>query len=241
MKKMKRCPRCKRMLSDKKFGIRYNRKSLNAYCKECQKERSKEYNLKNKEKNKQRCRIYYLQNKEKMNQLGKEWYQKNKTKCDQQAKKYRDENREKIREIHRNYIEKNKDFWREYHRNYRKKNIKKLKKLDDEWRKKYPERVKETNGRSKAKHRKLGFIPLLRNPFPDSVSVVYHHIHKNEDGVVLPFVIPIPKITHFFVGGTAFNNSHWNHNREWAEKIYGFDINDLLFDGFSMEDKNETS
>ncbi len=43
--------------------------------------------------------------------------------------------------------------------------------------------------RTLAKRRKLGFIPIINNPFPKEVKINHHHINNT-------FVIPIPKKLH---------------------------------------------
>ena len=83
-------------------------------CKECEKERLKEYHEKNKEKIKEQTREYRKKNKEKMNKQTMEYYEKNK---------------EKIKESRREYYEKNKEKWRDDNRKYRLK--KKLEKQNN--------------------------------------------------------------------------------------------------------------
>jgi len=69
---------------------------------------------------------------------------------------------------------------------------------------------KKANKKRNAKHRKLGFIPLMSNPFPEEIPVDYHHINN-------VFVIPIPRQVHKNMLGK-------NHRREvnnWIEEYIG--------------------
>lgn len=62
----------------------------------------------------------------------------------------------------------------------------------------------------------------MKNPFPEDIDVDFHHINP-----IMPFVIPLPKITH-----QHFNvelNKHIEYNKEWIEKIYCIDIDSLIF------------
>jgi hypothetical protein len=67
------------------------------------------------------------------------------------------------------------------------------------------------------RQRNLKFIELFLNPFPSDISVEYHHINNI-------LTIPLPKITHRYVGGTALDKAHWKHNKQWIEKIYCLNI-----------------
>ena len=78
----------------------------------------------------------------------------------------------------------------------------------------------------KEKRRSLGYIEIINNCFPDDVVIEYHHVFQG-----LPFVIPIPKITHNYIHGEASDNSHWKHNLDWVNKIYSIDIVELIFEG----------
>lgn len=91
----------------------------------------------------------------------------------------------------KNYRETHKEYYKDYKKNYRQthreqileyyNSVRKL--IDKQYRSSF--KGKETNQRHKAKHRKLGFIPLNKL-FADSEP---HHIDKM-------FVIYIPKELH---------------------------------------------
>jgi hypothetical protein len=71
-----------------------------------------------------------------------------------------------------------------------------------------------------ARRREMGFIKLMKNPFPDEVQVDWHHVNDL-------LVVPIPKKIHN-------KCSHLNpeEHRErcniWLYYIYGMDIGKLL-------------
>ena len=85
---------------------------------------------------------------------------------------------------------------------------------------------------SAKRDRNLGWIPLMNNPFPCDVE--WHHVLNNFHAIDANnpwnkwFVIPLPKITHRFVGGTTSDLGHWRYTEEWIRKLYCIDINELL-------------
>jgi len=84
--------------------------------------------------------------------------------------------------------------------------------------------------------RQRGFkwIPLINNPFPEDVLVEYHHVLNNFHAIDAEgswnkwFVIPMPMITHRFIGGNSNDLGHWRHNEEWIRKLYNININELF-------------
>jgi hypothetical protein len=69
------------------------------------------------------------------------------------------------------------------------------------------------------KWRAKGHLPILDNPFPEDVSVHYHHILPD-----FCLTIPLPDSIHNQFRGEA----HYVHCNEWIEKIYCMDINSML-------------
>jgi len=88
--------------------------------------------------------------------------------------------------------------------------------------------------RSDAKKRDMKCILLMNNPFPEEISIDHHHILNNFHAIDAEgtwnkwFVIPMPMITHRFVGGNSNNLEHWKHNEEWIKTLYDININELL-------------
>lgn len=87
--------------------------------------------------------------------------------------------------------------------------------------KKHPEKHKEQKRKYRANRRKKGYIELWKSPFPEEIQVEYHHIRYG-----LPFVIPLPKITHQFKLGILKEHISWND--EWIKKIYGVEVSFLV-------------
>lgn len=104
-------------------------------------------------------------------------------------------------------------------------------------RKKQRERNKIVDGRIKrgldaegnrAKNRRmtkrrsyLENIMLWQNPFPKEIRIHWHHVNS-------VFIVPLPEITHEFIGGGAGNGAHWKYNAKMIKKIYCIDIEKLL-------------
>ena len=77
--KTKRCPKCGKSLSVKKFHNHKNRKDgLATWCKNCRSQYAKEYYSKNKERYKRQKKEYYSKNKERINQQTKEYHRRTK-------------------------------------------------------------------------------------------------------------------------------------------------------------------
>ena len=132
---------------------------------------------------------------------------------------------------------------KKYKEDYLKKpeNIERHRENGKQWRKNNPERVKNNNKEWKAKNRDsvnaskrksetkrrrfLGYIELWRNPFPEDINVDFHHVIQG-----IPFVVPVPAVTHNFVGGCASEDAHWSHNKEWINNLYQLDIESLILD-----------
>ena len=76
----------------------------------------------------------------------------------------------------------------------------------------------------------MKWIPIIDNPFPSNMHVENHHLlndfYSKEKNCW--FVIPLPTVTHNYVGGKTRNKLHWVHNARWIKKIYGIDVKDFL-------------
>jgi len=117
---------------------------------------------------------------------------------------------------------------RSYHKNYFKKNRERFEKNKKRWNKTKKGRVNQRKHRSiqKCKSENKKWIPILPNIFPDNISVDYHHV----DGKW--FVVALPKTIHNALGKTL--GKHLEHNKEWIEFYYNFDVTEFLSD-ISME------
>lgn len=78
-----------------------------------EKEKAKEYRLRNKDKIIARRRDYYLRNKAKLAEKSKAYYFKNKTKTLAWKKKYRDKNKDKMEAYRTVYKNEARRFWNE--------------------------------------------------------------------------------------------------------------------------------
>ncbi|GAG87081.1 unnamed protein product, partial [marine sediment metagenome] len=159
--------------------------------------------------NKQYCLVH----KDKVKQYYKQYGQDNKEEISQRAKQYRLVHKEGIKQyllVHKEEIKQN--------------------------RKRYLSTVsgKFAQKKHKSKHRKMKHIMLITNPFPSDIKVDDHHVLNNFHAIDANsswnkwFVIPMPAITHNYVGGNASNLEHWRHNEEWIRKLYDIDIKELF-------------
>jgi len=207
---MKQCIKCGELKDESLF-----RKGINQ-CKECikqyHKQYAKQYNQDHKEERKQ----YRQDHKEEI----KQYYQDHKEEHKQYGKQYRLDNIEEKKQ----YCLEHKEQMKQY-------------RLDHiEERKQYLQSKagKEAIRKSNAKKRNMKHISLMNNPFPEEISVDYHHILNNFHAIDSNnpwnkwFVIPMPEITHNFVSGRSNNLEHWRHNEEWIRKIYDINIKELL-------------
>ena len=91
-------------------------------------------------------------------------------------------------------------------------------------------RFSHVQRKANAKRRKLGYVPLLDNPFPrsDVRSVDMHHINP-------VIVVPLPHRTHKKM------IQHEAHCKQWIEKLFLIDIDSLLSPKLPTVESNKTS
>ena len=89
--------------------IKEQRKQYRLENKEKIKENKKQYRLENKEKIKENKKQYRLENLKKIKEKAKQYYLKNKEKIKEKIKQYRLENKEKLKEKRKQYYLKNKE------------------------------------------------------------------------------------------------------------------------------------
>lgn len=135
------------------------------WCKECYKERNREYYKKNKEKIKKVHKKYYEQNKEKVKELQAEWYQRNKEMVQEKHRKYHREHREErstysktynalpeVKKRRAQYQKDNAEHIKEYQREYRRKNREHIRKRQNEYYHKNKDKVKKWRDKYKNKN-----------------------------------------------------------------------------------------
>lgn len=86
-----------------------------------EKERMRQYRLKNKDRIKEKKREYQLKHKEEIRKWKIQYDLKNKERIKEWTKQYNEKNRERFNERKRQYIRKNKDRVREWKRNWNQK------------------------------------------------------------------------------------------------------------------------
>ncbi len=104
----KTCTKCGKELpaTTEYFSSRKDSKDgMRDQCKECIKEREKQYREENKEKVKEYWKQYREENKEKIKKY---------------KKQYREENKEKVKEYSKQYYEENKEYYKRYKKQYNK-------------------------------------------------------------------------------------------------------------------------
>ena len=254
---MKQCSKCGELKDESLFSTSRNQ------CKECRKIYCKQYELEHKEqrkkysktpKRKKYLKKYRIDNKEKMKQCSKKYEQDHKEELKQyrinhkgrkkqydkkynpnhkeERKKYRLENKDKTKKHNKNYRLNHKEELKKRGKRYYLDNTEQIKQCN----KKYSssEAGKLTRKKGNAKRRKIKYIPLINNPFPEDIEVEDHHILNNFHAIDSNnpwnkwFVIPMPKTIHNFVSGSSNNLDHWRHNEAWIRKLYGIDIKELL-------------
>lgn len=98
---MKQCSKCNKNLKISEYYFRKDSKSYRSWCKNCEKSRTKKYNIENSKKVKENKKKYYILNREKLINKSQEYYQsvKNdpifKIKSCERSKKWKKENPEK--------------------------------------------------------------------------------------------------------------------------------------------------
>jgi 5-methylcytosine-specific restriction endonuclease McrA len=121
--------------------------------KEIQKQKSREYYLKNQEALIEKTKKYTQENLESKRQYWKEYIQKNKKKKQQYRLKYKAENSHKISEDGKRYRKNNVEKMRSYFQQYREKNAKKIADRLKRYNEKYPEIGMEAKAKNRAKRR----------------------------------------------------------------------------------------
>lgn len=107
---MRLCPRCKVQLLLDNFYFSKRLQRYIGYCKECCKNKHKEFNLTHREKNLERRSQYYRDNKEACLIRTGEWYNNNKSEhCREYRKRYYAKNRDKLNKQRNEYRNQNKD------------------------------------------------------------------------------------------------------------------------------------
>jgi hypothetical protein len=121
--------------------------------KEIQKQKSREYYLKNQEALIEKTKKHTARNLKSRRQYWKEYIQKNKKKKQQYRLKYKAENSHKVSEGGKRYRENNVEKMRSYFQQYRKKNAKKIADCLKRYNEKYPEIGMEAKAKNRAKRR----------------------------------------------------------------------------------------
>lgn len=153
------------------------------------------------------CRKKYFR------QYNKQYTMNHKEEIKQYQLDHKDEIKQKKKQYRLDHKEQRKQYYKQYHQS---------------------ESGKINQKKHDAKKRKMKYIPLMNNPFPEEIVVDDHHILNNFHAIDAEgnwnkwFVIPMPKITHNFVRGKTNGLAHWKHNTKWIQKLYDINIKELL-------------
>jgi hypothetical protein len=178
-------------------------------------------------KNKEKCAKYYQERRknpeflQRTSEKNKIWRQTHKEQMKESQKKYYMEHKIQLKEKRKKYYWENKEEQNKYCREYHKKVYPYKKEQLIQYQKEYrkTEAGKEMERRKKAKRRKMSYIPLLNNFYPDDIPIEWHHINNY-------FVIPIPKYIHQGYLGL----DHKKKCNEWIEKYYNINLKRLVYD-----------
>lgn len=131
----KLCPGCnvKKPLDNYHRVNRNGKQTYYHLCKECKREKWKEYALKGGYYEKRRLYFLNRKNSGEEAEYAKKYYHKNKERIKEKTKRWADNNRERLRERQRDYKKKNIEKFRKWEKAYREKNKKKI----SEYRKKH--------------------------------------------------------------------------------------------------------
>jgi len=134
---MKKCSKCKKILSKNNFTKHRGFKDgLDYWCRDCKKEISKIYTIKNKKHISEYLKQYYKKHKEDLCAKSLGYYQDNKDKRLVQIKEWIENNKDKSKIYNHNWYQKNRDVVRN--------NTKKYQRL-------YPERFDKYNADRRAR------------------------------------------------------------------------------------------
>lgn len=134
-------------------------------------------------------------------------------------------NKNKLKKYYAEYYIKNKEQMKIKDGKYYKKNRKTILQKKKEYRKNNAEKCRDTANRhyrnnkevyleKKAERkRKLKWIKLMDNPFPEEIEVDWHHINNI-------FVIPIPKSMHIYY----YNSKAKKHRELCNKKLVDLDL-----------------
>jgi hypothetical protein len=200
---MKYCKYCKKFLDENEF---YQYRNI---CKNCYLEKRKKY-----------YQLNYQLNPEKWIERNKKWQRENPEKFKEAILqgniRWRKRNPEKFNECHRKWCNKNPDKVYKSVRKWQKNHPEYMREQKKKYELRHPEKKREQRRISRARRRKKGYIPIMINPFPSEINIDMHHIRPN-----LPFVLPLPTITHRYELKSI--EKHVEFNDYWIKKIYSMD------------------
>lgn len=120
------------------------------------------------------------------------YYQTHKDERCNYLKKYRQVHKDRIKQGNQGYYLTHRDELKKRVQEYYLAHINKRRQYAREYRRAHPDKERQYT----AKKRDKGFVPLMDNPFPSSISIDWHHLHPNQ-----PYVVPIPQDIHRSVKG----------------------------------------
>ena len=155
----KQCSKCGEILHVSKFyknkGYKYG---VMKVCKECHKNKNKEYRENNKEYLKEYHKQHYEENKDRILERNKEYYEENKDRISEKNKEYVENNKKEIKEYKKQYYEnhKNDKEFQEKRKQYREENRDYCNEYSKQWRKDNPEKVLNYNIKRREKENYQG-------------------------------------------------------------------------------------
>lgn len=120
---MKKCSKCGEVKPLEEFNKDKSRKDgRQVRCRECEKQRNRQYNKVNREQIAERKKQYHQDNREKQLEQNRQYHQDNRKKIAERKKQYCEANREKIVKRKKEYYQANRKQIAEYSKQYRKDN-----------------------------------------------------------------------------------------------------------------------
>lgn len=150
------CSKCYRFFPATEEYFRYTSKKKNKFkcwCKKCEGEYQKDYNLRNKDKISERAKRYRQEHCEEIQERQKRYREENREKNKEYQKQYRQENKEELREKTKQYRQDHREEIRERQKRYRQEHREELQERQKRYREEHVDELSEKAKQYRQEHR----------------------------------------------------------------------------------------